>query len=159
MNSAARLWNGTADEAVQVLRDEWLHINATMAARMGGERPQRSAELQRALDGIVGGYALKLGVLLAASPEPKRAAIVEAFAQVLDVATAAKMRGVAAGTWYSIVCWINGYRQPVEKQVQADERGARELAQKAEQDALAGGAQTVRVEWHKMEAVGRRKAA
>lgn len=156
MNDVARMWSGTADEAVQVLRDEWSHINANMAARMGGERPQRSAAHQRALDSIVGGYALKLGVLLAASPESKRVAICEAFAQVLSVETAAKMRGAAAGTWYRFECWIDGRRQP-SKQAQADERGARELAKKAEQDALAGGAQTVRVVWHLM--TQERKAA
>ena len=149
-------WNGTADEALTVLREEWLFINASMAARMDGERPQRSEKLQRALDSIIGNHTSRLGVLLAAAPEAKRAAIAEAFAQVLSIEAAAKMRGVAAGTWYRFECWINGRSQP-SRQVQTDDRGARELARKAEQDALAGGAQTVRIVFHLMNP--ERKAA
>lgn len=151
MNNASALWNGTADQALATLRAEWLHISATMAARLGGERPVRDVALKAALASITGGYAVRLGVLLAAAPESKRAAIAEAFAQVLDVATAAKMRGVAAGTWYRFECWIDGRRQP-SRQEQCDERGARELAKKAEQDALAAGAQNVRIVWHAMNA-------
>jgi hypothetical protein len=157
MNSAAHLWNGTAEQALAVLRAEWSHIDASMAAVATGERPQRSPALKAALASITGSYATKLGVLLAAAPASKQSAIAEAFAQVLDVATAAKMRGVAAGSWYRFECWIDGRRQP-SKQMQCDERGARELAKRAEQDALAAGAQDVRVVWSRMESVGRRAA-
>jgi hypothetical protein len=54
------------------------------------------------------------------------------------------MRGVAAGTWYRFEAWIDGRAQP-SRQMQTDDRGARELARKAEQDALASGAHSVRV--------------
>lgn len=149
MNNAAHLWSGTAEQAIQVLRAEWEFIHASMAARLDCERPKRSTKLQAALASIVGSYGTKLGVLLAASPAAKHNAIVVAFDQVLDVTTAAKMRGVAAGTWYRFECWIGGRRQP-SRQCQCDERGARELAAKAEQDALAAGARDVRVTWYLM---------
>lgn len=157
MNNAAALWSGTADQALATLRAEWLHISATMAARLGGERPVRDAALKAALSSITGGYAVRLGVLLAAAPAAKRAAIAEAFAQVLDVATAAKMRGVAAGTVYRFECWIDDVKQQ-PRQMYADERGARQLAKKAEQDALAAGAQNVRITWKLMNEWQRRAA-
>jgi hypothetical protein len=151
MNSAAHLWSGTSEQAIQVLRDEWAHLNATLAAiAVCAPRPQRSEVHRATLASIPGSHATRLGVLLAAAPASKRVAITDAFEQVLSVEDAAKMRGVAAGTWYRFEAWIDGKRQP-SKQVQTDDRGARLLARKAEQDAAMAGAQSVRIVFTEMQ--------
>jgi hypothetical protein len=155
MNNAVSTWSGNDEQALKLLRLEFSYRHHVAAARFSGERPKRTDLHQAALARVPGGYAMKLGALLAAAPAGLRARIAEEFAAVLDVETAAKMRGAAAGTRYVVECWINGYRQP-DRQVIADERGAQELAAKAESDALAAGAQSVRVSYRLMN--GRRAA-
>jgi hypothetical protein len=155
MNNAARLWNGTAEEAIQVLRDEWLYIHASRAARLVGGDVKRAAQHERALRRVPGEYGMQIGILIAASPAASRARISEEFSKLLDVATAAEMRGTITGTWYLFRAWIDD--QYEEKQILCDAQRARELAEKAEQDAISAGAQSVVVKFWEIPA-GRRAA-
>ena len=151
MNNAAKFWNGTPDQALALLRAEYSFIYARAAAHLGGGSVVRTDAHERALRRVPGAYGMQLGILIAAAPVERRTKIAEAFSSVLPVETAAEMRGVAAGTWYGIVAVIDGEPQPA-REILCDERGARELAAKAEQDALAAGAADVSVKFYRMAA-------
>jgi hypothetical protein len=148
MNSAAHLWKGTADEALELLRAEWIYLNDRNAALLLGRRVVRDVEHAAKMAKVPGGHVMRLGILLAKAPESKRARIAEEFGKFLSVEDAAKMRGVAWGSMYCISVWIDQKpRHDVEMQL--DERGAQEMAEKIERNAFAGGAMDVRVQYYK----------
>ena len=150
MNNAAHLWNGTADEALDLLRAEWCYLNDRNAALLLGRRVARTPEHAAKMAKVPGGHAMRLGVLLAKAPESKRTRIAEEFGKLLSVEDAAKMRGVAWGSTYCISAWID--RQPRrDVEMQLDERGAQEMLEKIERDAFAGGALDVRVQCYRMD--------
>lgn len=151
MKNAAQFWNGTPDQALAILRAEFSYIHAHAAAALGSGSLSRHDWHTRAMRPLPGSYGMKLGVLLAAAPETSRARAAEAFSGVLPVEVSAEMRGVAAGTWYGFVVAVDD-REPEQREMLCDERGAREIAEQAEIAAIAAGAVDVRVRFYKMAA-------
>ncbi|MGK3961350.1 hypothetical protein WMF01_12285 [Sorangium sp. So ce1667] len=80
---------------------EFAYIVADRASRLtSGVGIVRTEDHARWLGSVPGDYAYQLGVLVAAAPASKRAAIKAAFVSVLSTADAATMCGVAEGTEY-----------------------------------------------------------
>lgn len=151
MKSASQFWNGTPNQALTVLRAEYSYIPARAAAHLGSGSLSRLDWHAAALRGLPGSYGMRLGILLAAAPETHRTRVAEAFSAVLPVETAAEMRGVAAGTWYGFVVVVDD-GEPQQRELLCDERGARELAEKAQTEAIAAGAVDVSVKFYRMAA-------
>ncbi len=162
---ASQDWLGTPDQALALLRVELSYLLAAPSMRLLGTELRRHPVHARWLRAIPGVYARKLGVLCAASPAEKRAAIKEAFSAILPPADAATMRGVADGTEYAFEVSISGAEGLVARdmvildsadsegrrvlaycrRVPADRRGAEDLREQLEREAWEAGAESVSV--------------
>jgi hypothetical protein len=162
---ASQDWLGTPEQALKLLRVEYSYLLAAPAARLCGRPICRHIAHVRALRSIPGSYARRLGVLCAAAPAEKRAAIKAAFSELLPAADAATMRGVADGTEYAFEVTVSGAdgfypadqvildsaggdgvrRLAYCRRVPADRQGAEELREQLEREAWDAGAEHVDV--------------
>jgi hypothetical protein len=158
-------WSGTPQQALALLRVELSYLLAVPAMLLLGTELKRHPVHARWLRSIPGSDARKLGVLCAAAPAEKRAAVKAAFSQVLSAVDAATMRGVCDGTEYAIEVRVSGAdgfypsdevildssggdgvrRLAYCRRVPADRQGAEEIRGLIEQEAWEAGADAVQV--------------
>ncbi|KYG07420.1 hypothetical protein BE21_02480 [Sorangium cellulosum] len=162
--NASRFWRWSAEQAVALLKLEYSYIVADRASRLtSGVGLVRNEDHARWLKSIPGDYGFQLGVLLAAAPASKRAAIKSGFAQVLSTEQAATMFGVADGTEFIFDVRVVGAacfapRDPVHldaadgngrrvlaftRRTWADFETAQALKGELEREAIAAGAEDV----------------
>ena len=158
-------WPGTPQQALALLRVELSYLLAAPAMRLLGAELRRHPVHAYWLRSIPGSDARKLGVLCAAAPAEKRAAIKAAFSAVLSAVDAATMRGTADGTEYAFEIRVSGAEgfYPADqvildsaggdgvrrlaycRKVPADRQGAEELREAIEREAYEAGAELVSV--------------